>query len=240
MQYPQNERITFEVIDLQPYMIEARGLTRIYSGICGEVDALVGTDLFVPKGTLTAIIGSSGSGKSTLMNILGCLDKPTAGEYLLNGIRTKDLSQKELSELRKQYIGFVFQNFQLIPRLTAEENVALPLLYRGMSRDEIHTRSREMLQRVGLSARSEHRPGDLSGGQMQRVAIARAMVTGPKLLLADEPTGNLDPDATEKILDLLLKCRSDGTTVVLITHDMSVAEKADHVLRISAGRITPA
>ena len=228
------------MIDLQPYMIEARGLSRVYSGNAGDVDALIDTNLYVPQGTLTAIIGSSGSGKSTLMNILGCLDKPTAGEYLLNGIRTKDLSQKELSELRKQYIGFVFQNFQLIPRLTAEENVALPLLYRGMSRDEIHTRAREMLQRVGLSARSEHRPGELSGGQMQRVAIARAMVTGPKLLLADEPTGNLDPDATENVLNLLQKCRSDGTTVVLITHDMTVAKKADHVLRISAGRITPA
>lgn len=224
---------------MRPYMIEARSLSRVYSGIGGEVDALIGTDLCVSQGTLTAIIGSSGSGKSTLMNILGCLDKPTAGVYYLNGICTKDLSPRELSALRRKYIGFVFQNFQLIPRLTAEENVALPLLYRGLSRDEIHVRSREMLCRVGLSERCEHRPGELSGGQMQRVAIARAMVTGPKLLLADEPTGNLDPDATEKVLELLLKCRSDGMTVLLITHDMNVARRADHVLRISAGRITP-
>lgn len=221
-------------------MIEARGISRIYSGIAGEVDALINTDLTVPKGSFTAIIGSSGSGKSTLMNILGCLDKPTAGVYYLNGVCTKDLTPRELSALRKKYIGFIFQNFQLIPRLTAEENVALPLLYRGLSRDEIHERSREMLCRVGLSERCEHRPCELSGGQMQRVAIARAMITGPKLLLADEPTGNLDPDATKNVLELLLQCRTDGMTVLLITHDMSVAQQADHVLRISAGRITPA
>ena len=219
-------------------IIDAHGISKIYPGAAGVVDALINADLHVLPGTLTAIIGSSGSGKSTLMNILGCLDKPTEGEYYLNGICTNDLSQHELSALRKKYIGFVFQNFHLIPRLSAEENVALPLLYRTLPREETHAKARSMLYRVGLSDRCEHKPCELSGGQMQRVAIARAMVTEPKLLLADEPTGNLDPEATDNVIDLLIQCRNEGMTVLLITHDMSVAKRADNILRIHAGRIT--
>ena len=218
-------------------MIQTRALSRAYSSPAGRVEALKGIDLSVERGEFCAIIGHSGSGKSTLMNLLGCLDKPSGGEYLLDGVSVPSLSPRALTRLRRETVGFVFQGFHLIPRLTAEENVGLPLLYRGVPREEIRRRTAELLDRVGLAARAGHRPGELSGGQQQRVAIARAMVTRPKLLLADEPTGNLDPASTGEILSLLRECRADGATVLLITHDMGVAGVADRVLRMEDGRL---
>ncbi|MBR3692303.1 MAG: ABC transporter ATP-binding protein [Clostridia bacterium] len=221
-------------------IIDARGISRRYSGGGGSVDALVNADIALERASFTAIIGSSGSGKSTLMNILGCLDKPTGGTYRLNGESVTDASPEKLAELRRAYIGFIFQRFHLIPRLTAEENVALPLLYRHISRDDIAEKANDALLRVGLSARAKHRPGEMSGGQMQRVAIARAIITEPEILLADEPTGNLDPEASSQILDLLEGLRREGKTVVLITHDLQAARRADSLYRIVGGRLTRA
>lgn len=221
-------------------IIETIGLSKVYRNSYGTTEALREVNFAVPEGCFATIIGRSGSGKSTLMNILGCLDRPTVGEYYLAGSNVCGLSPAGLSEIRKNNIGFVFQGFHLIPRLTAEENVALPLLYRQVSREEMVFRARQALDRVGLSDRTRHRSGELSGGQQQRVAIARAIVTCPKLLLADEPTGNLDPESGQAVTDLLRRFNREGTTVVLITHDMKLARLADKVFKIRNGKISEA
>lgn len=205
-------------------------------GLASEVRALNGVNLVIERGEFVAIVGSSGSGKTTMMNILGCLDTPTYGDYLLEGELVSELDDRELSRIRNREIGFVFQGFNLIPELTAVENVELPLIYEGkmIGRREA---AMEALERVGLEERSHHRPSEMSGGQQQRVAIARAIVTKPSIILADEPTGNLDSKTGEHIMKILRGLHDEGSTVVLITHDMSIARGADRIIRLLDGKI---
>lgn len=218
-------------------MLTAEHLCRSYNRKGGAVEALEDVSFHIGAGEYAAIIGPSGSGKSTLMHILGCLDRPTRGTYLIHGRSVSDLSDKALSRLRGEEIGFVFQGFQLLPRLTAEENVALPLLLCGVPYEERMRRARELLGAVGLAHRARHRPFELSGGQQQRVAVARALVRSPRVILADEPTGNLDQNATLDVLSLLDELHRDGHTIVLITHDGAVAARAQRQLCISGGRL---
>jgi len=209
---------------------------RIYH--VGEpVYALDGVDLEVPRGSYTAIMGPSGSGKSTLMNLVGCLDTPTEGEVIVGGREVTGLSERERTRLRGQEVGFVFQTFNLMPRLSALENVALPGLFRGEDRATRRERARELLERVGLAGRDDHLPNELSGGQRQRVAIARALVNDPALLLADEPTGNLDTDTGRDVLDLFDELHAAGNTVVMVTHEPHVAERAERIVHLLDGRI---
>lgn len=202
-----------------------------------EVQALRGVSLIIEQGEFVAIMGSSGSGKSTLMNILGCLDQPSRGHYRLNGINTGDLRSDQLAEIRNQQIGFVFQSFNLIPRTSALENVQLPLLYRGLPVREQRALASAALHRVGLRGREEHSPTQLSGGQQQRVAIARALVAAPSLLLADEPTGNLDTQSSREIMDILSGLNQDGMTVILVTHESDVAAVASREIVIKDGQV---
>ncbi len=218
-------------------MIKVSALKKSYSSSKGEVFALRGVDLSVAAGEFVAIIGKSGSGKSTLMNLLGCLDTDCEGEYILNGRSVLNLSKRELSVLRNREIGFIFQGFNLLPGMTALENVELPLIYAKVPQKKRRELSEQALCRVGLENRMAHRPSELSGGQQQRVAIARAIAASPSVILADEPTGNLDPASTKQILDIISELKNDGSTVVLITHDMSVARSADRILEICDGRI---
>ena len=218
-------------------LLEVRNLYKIYRTGDSEVRALNGVNLRVEKGELVAVIGASGSGKSTLMNILGCLDVPSSGEYLLDGRAVGKLPDGLLSELRNLQIGFIFQGFNLIPSLTALENVELPLIYRGCSRAQRRRLALDALDAVGLSLRAAHRPGELSGGQQQRVAIARAVAARPPILLADEPTGNLDTHAGREILDVLRALHREGRTVLIITHDPAVAERCERIISVSDGRI---
>ncbi len=218
-------------------VIEMRGVCKEFHAGETCVRALDGVSLRVEKGEFLAIVGRSGSGKSTLMNILGCLDLPTAGEYFLGGEAVFGLSGRRLSALRNRQIGFVFQSFHLLPTLTALENVELPLLYAGIPRAERRRRAGEMLELVGLSDRMHHHPSEMSGGQQQRVAIARAVATRPPLLLADEPTGNLDETSGKGIMALLHRLHREGNTVVLITHDPGVAAQAARRLEMRAGRL---
>ena len=218
-------------------LIELRDVTRLYRMGGETVAALAGVSLTIAKGELVAIIGSSGSGKSTLMNILGCLDTPTGGEYRIRGAEVRNLSDDELSHLRNREIGFIFQSFQLLPRATALKNVALPLVYRGLGAREREARARAALERVGLGHRVGHRPTELSGGQRQRVAIARALVTEPTLLLADEPTGNLDSTTGAEILQLFKDLHEAGNTIVLVTHEPEIAKQCKRTIRISDGKI---
>ena len=199
------------------------------------VDALRGVDLAIPMGQYLAIMGASGSGKSTLMNILGCLDRPTAGEYRLDGIDVSTLDDERLSQVRGRRIGFVFQAFNLISELTVKENVEVPLFYQGLTRSERHARAHEKIELVGLGDRVHHRPSELSGGQQQRTAIARALVSNPAILMADEPTGNLDSSTGESILTVIDQLHADGLTVVLVTHDDRVAERSERIIRLSDG-----
>jgi putative ABC transport system ATP-binding protein len=202
-----------------------------------EVDALRDVDLEVRNGDFLAIVGPSGSGKSTLMNLLGCLDRPTSGTYRLAGEDVAALDDDALACLRNRTIGFVFQSFNLLPRTTALENVAMPLLYAGVPRADREARAREALERLGLADRMDHQPSELSGGQQQRVAIARALVAKPAILLADEPTGNLDSQSGADVLALLHELNAAGTTVVLITHDGDVAVAAKRSVRVKDGRL---
>jgi putative ABC transport system ATP-binding protein len=201
------------------------------------VHALDGVSLVIERGEFVAIMGSSGSGKSTLMNMLGCLDMPTAGRYLLDGVDTRDMDEDEQSDLRNRKIGFVFQAFNLVPRTSALANVELPLSYAGVSRGDRRRRATAALRAVGMGARMDHLPSELSGGQQQRVAVARAIVTNPSLVLADEPTGNLDSHSTEDVLDIFASLNAEGRTVVLITHEDDVAARARRTIRLADGKI---
>jgi putative ABC transport system ATP-binding protein len=218
-------------------VIELTGVRKVYGKGEAEVHALAGVDIAIERGDFVAIIGSSGSGKSTMMNIIGCLDAPTVGNYLLDGIQTGELDEYQLAQIRNRKIGFVFQNFNLIPRTRAVDNVAMPLAYAQVGRRERRERALAMLDAVGLAKRSDHKSSQLSGGQQQRVAIARALVTNPVLLLADEPTGALDSHSSAEILDLFDRLHSSGRTIVMITHEMDVAERAGRILRMQDGRI---
>ena len=202
-----------------------------------QVHALAGASLHVEDGEFVSIIGPSGSGKSTLMNILGCLDRPTSGSYLLDGVPVEELDDDGLAEVRSRMIGFVFQSYNLLPRTSALDNVATPLLYQGVPKKECLERARIALERMGLSDRLDHEPNELSGGQQQRVAIARALVTNPRLILADEPTGNLDSHTGEEVLQLFHELNDAGATIVLITHDADVAVRAGRQIHVRDGRI---
>lgn len=223
-------------------MLRCEHLSRAYrrgGGEAGEVEALRDVSLHIREGEYVAVVGPSGSGKSTLMNILGCLDRPDSGIYCLHGRDVSRLEGSELARVRGEEIGFVFQGFQLLPRLTAEENVALPLLLQGVPARERLDRARALLTQVGLGHRLRHCPAELSGGQQQRVAVARALVRSPAVLLADEPTGNLDAEATGEVLSLLERLHDRGRTIVLITHDEAVARCAERRICISGGRVQP-
>jgi len=219
-------------------VIRTEGLTKTYVTGTNEVHALRGVDLTIGTGELVAIMGSSGSGKSTLMNLLGCLDSPTSGGYELDGVRVEGLGKNELAAIRNQKIGFVFQGFNLLPRTTAVENVELPMLYdrSGRKRDPRALAIRS-LERVGLGDRLDHQPSELSGGQQQRVAIARALVTEPALVLADEPTGNLDSRTTIEVMALFQELNDSGITIVLVTHETEVAVYAKRIVEVRDGRI---
>ena len=219
-------------------MIRIKDLSKCYRIGDEEVHALDHASLHVAPGEFVGIIGPSGSGKSTLMNIIGCLDVADSGEYLLDGIPIENYSENELAHIRNRKIGFVFQSFNLIPKLTAEENVELPLIYQGIKKEERTERVAAALERVKLGKRANHFPTELSGGQQQRVAIARAIVTRPSLILADEPTGNLDSKTTVEIMDIFHELHDQGNTIVLITHDDSVAAQAGRRVRILDGHLT--
>jgi putative ABC transport system ATP-binding protein len=219
-------------------VIEVQDVERVYRlGEDVEVRALAGVSLRIARGEFVAIMGSSGSGKSTLMHILGCLDAPTAGRYLLDGVDVRDIAEDDLADLRNRKIGFVFQSFNLVARTTALANVELPLAYAGLGRRERRARATAALAAVGMEDRLHHLPSELSGGQQQRAAVARAIVTDPAIVLADEPTGNLDSHSTEEILGVFARLNADGRTVVLITHESDVAARARRVVRLADGRV---
>jgi putative ABC transport system ATP-binding protein len=202
-----------------------------------ELPVLKGINILIERNEYVALMGPSGSGKSTLMNILGCLDTPTSGSYVLNGKDVSRMEDDELADVRNTEIGFVFQQFNLLPRLTAWENVALPLIYAGVGKVERETRAKEMLEKVGLAERSHHKPNELSGGQSQRVAIARALINNPSLLLADEPTGNLDTKTSVEIMELFGRIHEQGNTVVLVTHEEDIAKFTNRIVRVRDGII---
>lgn len=201
------------------------------------VPVLKGIELSIGQNEYVALMGPSGSGKSTLMNILGCLDSPSAGQYILNGKDVSRMQDDELATVRNAEIGFVFQQFNLLPRLTAWENVALPLIYAGITKKDRNERAHEMLKQVGLADRAHHKPNELSGGQCQRVAIARALINTPSLILADEPTGNLDSKTSVEIMDLFSNIQASGNTVILVTHEEDIAEHAKRIVRIKDGLV---
>ncbi len=224
-----------------PSLIALRGVTKVYGRGQAEMRALQGIDLDILTGEFVAMMGPSGSGKSTCMNILGCLDAPTGGRYSFNGVDVGLLSRNQRALLRRNYIGFVFQGFNLLARTSALENVELPLIYRGIPLAERHAAAREALAAVGLSGWEHHTPGELSGGQQQRVAIARAIVTQPTLLLADEPTGNLDTARSHEIMELLTRFNRElGLTVVMVTHEPDMAEYAGRMIHFLDGRVVTA
>ena len=219
-------------------LIELKDIYKIYGeGLESEVRALDGVSLSIDRGEFVAIVGQSGSGKSTMMNVLGCLDIPTRGDYHLNGVDVRELTDKELSAIRNKEIGFIFQQYNLIQNLTVLENVELPLIYQGKGADERYDMAMEALERVGLANRVKHRPTEMSGGQQQRVAIARAIATKPPIIMADEPTGALDSRTGLEVLGFLRQLNKEGTTVILITHDNSIAATARRVVRLADGKI---
>ena len=218
-------------------LVEIKDVCKIYNPGENEVRALDHVSLTIDEQEFVAIIGQSGSGKSTLMNMLGCLDVPTSGEYWLHGQDVSALSDDELSDIRNREIGFIFQGFNLIPNLTALENVELPLIYRGVSKSVREELSVEALKKVGLEHRMDHKPSEMSGGQQQRVAIARAIAQAPPVILADEPTGNLDSNSTKEIMDILKGLHKEGRTVILITHDNEIAAQAKRVIKIRDGKV---
>jgi len=219
-------------------LIETRGLRRVYNLDAGQVVALDHVDLAISKGDFVAVMGPSGSGKSTFMNLIGCLDRATGGQYSLGGTAVETLDSDGLAALRNRQIGFVFQQFNLLPRLDALANVELPMIYAGIDRKVRRARAMDALGRVGLADRAHHRPMQLSGGQQQRVAIARALVNNPSLLLADEPTGALDSKTASEILALFQELNREGATVVLVTHDADVGRHASRLVRFKDGRVT--
>lgn len=218
-------------------LIQIRNIARRYVIGTETIHALKSVSLDIRKGEFVALMGPSGSGKSTLMNILGCLDTPTGGEYLLNGIRVSDMTEDELAEVRNKEIGFVFQTFNLLPRSTALDNVALPLVYAGFNQTQRRDRARTVLESVGLGNRVDHRPNELSGGQRQRVAVARALINNPSIILADEPTGNLDTKTSVEIMALLEDIHADGNTIILVTHEEDIAQHAHRIVRVRDGLI---
>lgn len=218
-------------------LIELRDVTRSFPGV-PEVQALKAVNLTVEAGDYVSIVGPSGSGKSTMLNLLGLLDRPTVGEYRIDGVVTGVLDDDQRARVRAQWIGFVFQAFHLMPRRTVLENVMMPMLYSGVPRGEREGRARAVLDRVGLGHRMGFHPPTLSGGERQRVAVARAVVSTPRILLADEPTGNLDEATSSEVMELFDDLRADGLTLVVITHDLAVAERAERRMRISDGRIS--
>ncbi len=219
-------------------MIDLKDISRVYQVGYSKVYALDNVSLHIDDGEFVSVVGPSGSGKSTLMNIIGCLDIADSGTYMLDGIPIEDYTDKELAKVRNHRIGFVFQDFNLINQLTAEENVELPLIYQGMGRNDRKERVSEALRSVNLDKRAKHLPSELSGGQQQRVAIARAIVTRPSLILADEPTGNLDSKTTEEIMSVFHELHEQGNTIILITHDDGVARQASRMIHILDGRLT--
>lgn len=220
-------------------LIAIEGLRKTYSIGDQWVHALDGLDLSIEKNEYVALMGPSGSGKSTLMNIIGCLDSPSAGHYELNGQDVARMEEDALAEIRNREIGFVFQTFNLLPRYTALENVALPLIYAGLGREERETRAKEVIEQVGLTDRMSHRPNELSGGQRQRVAIARALVNHPSIILADEPTGNLDTATSMEIMALFQEIQDAGNTVILVTHEEDIAACAKRIVRLRDGKLDP-
>ena len=218
-------------------LIHIENMKKIYNPGENEVRALDGIDLDIEKGDLVAIVGHSGSGKSTLMNMLGCLDTPTSGKYVLDGQDVASMTDNQLADVRNKEIGFIFQGFNLISNLDAVGNVELPLVYRGVSKNERKQLAMEALKSVGLEDRMKHKPNEMSGGQQQRVAVARAVAAKPPLILADEPTGNLDTKSTQEIMEILKELHRSGRTVIIITHDEEIASQAHRVIRILDGRI---
>lgn len=218
-------------------MITLQGITKVYKNGPLEVQALHPLNLKVEKGEFVAIMGSSGSGKSTLMNIIGCLDVPTSGSYELDGEQVQTLNEEELARVRNRKIGFVFQSFNLLGRQTVLQNVTLPMMYAGMPREKRAERALDLLDKVGLAERVKHRPNELSGGQKQRVAIARALTMNAPILLADEPTGNLDTKSSYEIMALFKQIHAEGTTIVLVTHEPDIAEHADRIITFGDGRV---
>ncbi len=218
-------------------ILDMREIVKIYK--MGEEDQMVlkGVNLEVHKGEFISILGPSGSGKSTMMNILGCLDTPTSGTYILGGRNISEQSQKQLAKIRSKEIGFIFQSFQLLPRLSARENVELPLIYANVPPSDRKIRAEEMLKKVGLEDKMNHRPNQLSGGQQQRVAIARALANNPTILLADEPTGALDQKTGKQVMDLFTELNNEGNTIIMITHDINVAKYANRIVNILDGNL---
>ena len=218
-------------------MIELIDLCRTYRMGSEDVHALNEVTLRIDQGEHIAVVGPSGSGKSTLLNILGCLDRPTSGSYRFSGREVEDLGEVELSLLRQRWIGFVFQFFHLLPRLDAVGNVEVPMIFAGVGREERRQRAKRALESVGLKHRLTHKPEELSGGERQRVAIARSVVMGPRLLLADEPTGNLDRHSAEEIMELIERMNAEGLTLIVVTHDPAVAKRAGRIIRLEDGRV---
>ena len=226
-----------DTVESNGHIIDMREITKIYDTGKVQVEALRGIDLKVLKGEFVAVVGPSGSGKSTLLNLLGCLDTPSGGEYRLSGEAVAGLDRDQLADIRNRRVGFVFQNFNLLPQLSALENVEMPLLFGGVGRKERRRRAHERLDSVGLADRVEHKPTELSGGQMQRVAIARALAMEPDIVLADEPTGNLDTGSGSDVMGALQELWHGGATLMVVTHDTALAERANRVVEIRDGKV---